>query len=228
MRTARWLDLHGRRHGSGPEREIAVPPPRFFLSRTPSVDDASSKLGGERLAPVLPLHLVGDPNIQRSRGRPKRIEPAPLKSDLDYHSAVARERLEHVEADEVVRALAERADARVLLGKIAEALAREAAVLEHERLETQKRGRDVGQLVSRRVETLKKLADLQVEIQNLGVAVLDPHSLPIQRMFELWVADVVEVATQVMQGRRELLDLFIEALARKAEGFEERAEDALR
>jgi hypothetical protein len=175
-----------------------------------------------------PLHTVADGGVSRSRGRPKRVERAPLLSDLDHHAAVSRQRLEHVAADEMVRAVSERVDARAILEKVAEALAREASVLEHERLQVQLRGRDVGQLVSRRVEVLKKLADLQIEIQHLGVAVLDPYSAPIQKMFELWVGDVLGVAQDVLKDRPELLDLFMEALARKAEGFEDRAEAVLR
>lgn len=181
---------------------------------------------GAHVIPLLPLHAVADGGVHRPRGRPKKVEPAPARADLDFHAEVARQRLEHVEANELVRAVSERADGRLVLQRVAEALAREAAVLEHERLQVQVRGRDVGQLVSRRVEVLRKLADLQQEIESTGVAIIDPNSEGMQRLYKLFVDDVVGVAKELLPP--ELLDLFLNKLAQRFDDWEERAESILR
>lgn len=137
-----------------------------------------------------------------------------------------RQRLDYVDADQLVRAVGDRADGRVVLQRVAEALAREAAVLEHERLQVQARGRDVGQLVSRRVEVLRKLADLQVEIDRSGASIIDPSCEPMQRLYRLFVDDVVAVAKGLLPP--ELLDLYLNQLAQRFDDWEERAENLLR
>ncbi len=181
---------------------------------------------GAHVIPLLPLHAVADGGVHRPRGRPKKVETAPGRADLDYHAEVTRQRIEHVDADQLVRAVADRADGHVVLQRVAEALAREAAVLEHERLQIQVRGRDVGQLVSRRVEVLRKLADIQVEIDRLGTSIIDPSSEGMQKLYRLFVNDVVGVAKELLPS--ELLDLFLNGLAQRFEDWEERAESILR
>lgn len=176
--------------------------------------------------PLLPLHTVADGGVRRPRGRPQRVEPAPTRSDLEFHAEVARQQLDHVAADEVVRTVAAGSDARLVLRQVAEALAREAAVLEHERLQVQVRGRDVGQLVSRRVEVLRKLAELHVEIERMDVRIVDPSSEAMQRVYKLWVDDVVGVAKDVLPS--ELLDVFLVRLAQRSDDWDERVDAALR
>lgn len=181
---------------------------------------------GAHVIPLLPLHTVADGGAARPRGRPKKVEPAPGRSDLEYHAEVMRQRLDYVDADQLVRAVGDRADGRIVLQRVAEALAREAAVLEHERLQVQARGRDVGQLVSRRVEVLRKLADLHQEIERTGVAIIDPSSEGMQRLYKLFVDDVVGVAKELLPP--ELLDLFLNKLAQRFDDWETRAESILR
>jgi hypothetical protein len=84
----------------------------------------------------------------------------------------------------------------------------------------------VGQLVSRRVEVLRKLADLQVEIDRTGASIIDPSCEPMQRLYGLFVADVVAVAKELLPA--ELLDLYLNSLAQRFEDWEARAEAILR
>jgi hypothetical protein len=175
---------------------------------------------------LLPLHTVADGGTGRPRGRPKKVEPRPTRADLEYNAEVALRRLEHVEADEVVRAVADKDNATEVLQRVAEALAEDAAVLQHERIEQQKRGRDVGQLVSRRVETLNKLAALEIEIGRQVAGVLDLNSEAVQRLLKIWVDDVTRVAHEVLTP--ESFDVFVTRLEVAVADWEERAEALLR
>lgn len=60
----------------------------------------------------------------------------------------------------------------------------------------------------------------------MDVRVIDPSSEAMQRVYKLWVDDVVGVAKEVLPS--ELLDVFLVRLAQRSDDWDERVDAALR
>lgn len=179
-----------------------------------------------QVVPLLPLHAVADGGVNRPRGRPQKVERAPSRADLEHHAKVAQEQTEHVEQDEIVRAVADGRDPVDVLKKTAAALAREAAVLEHQRRQLELRGRDVGQLVSRRANILVQLTKLQIQVQEANPQLLDLRSEAMKIVFTEWLAKLAEVAQEVLTDQQ--YDVFFVRLESAFEGWEDDTESKLR
>lgn len=184
------------------------------------------KKNDAQVVPLLPLHDVVDGGVSRSKGRPKKVEHRPTRADLDHHAQVASQQAEHVEADKIVCAVVERRDVREVLFEVSEALAKEAAVLEYQRRQLELRGRDVGQLVSRRANILVELTRLQVRLRDLDSQVLDLRSEPMQRIYKEWIRTIAGVAEEVLPPQQ--FDVFFNKLENRLQGWEDEIEARLR
>ncbi len=173
---------------------------------------------------LVPTHTVGGGS--RGRGRPVKVETKPTRADLDYHAEIAAQREEHVATDEVLQAIVGRRDPKDVLQKACEALAREAAVLEHHRQELEKRGRDVGQIVSRRAKLLVQITQLQVKMRELAPDVPDLTSPVMLKVFKAFLEKISTVAASVLPP--EQYDVFFNKLENELQGWDEEMAERIR
>ena len=164
--------------------------------------------------------------VTRTAGRPRRVERMPTTSDLEYHALMTEERGRFVDTDPVVRATQKNADPLDVLKIIKGEVAKESAALHFQRIENEKYGRDVAQVSTRRIDALKKIADIELEIKKLGADTLDIHSEKFQRVFKFWLNTLREIAEQTMTP--EQIDLFFNHLSTSMEGWEEKVAATLR
>lgn len=179
------------------------------------------------LNPMLPLQdLTGEDGIQRRRGRPKKVEKRPDLYDAWYHQQVGEERRRHIDADRVVLAVRGRADAQEVLQGIRQAVAEEAAALQFQRRELEKRGRDAAQVSSRRIDALAQLGKLELELRKLHAQEVDLRGERFQKVFRLWVEDIRDIAVQVLSPQQ--MEVFFTRLESRMDNWEDRAEAAIR
>ncbi len=175
---------------------------------------------------LLPRHVAADGGAKRGRGRPPKLEAKPGMADLEYYARLSQQKLRHIEADEVVRAVERKTEAVEVLKRIKVAVAREASSIEFQRLELEKRGRDGAQTSSRRIDALLRVANLELEMARLQRAVIDPWSEAVQRLAALWVEDLAAVARETLPP--EMYDVLMTRLETKTNDWEDRAEATLR
>ena len=188
----------------------------------------------ERTAKVVSLLPVHDAPrtdhralvVKRGRGRPRKVDAAPTTSDLQYHALMAQQRAEFIDEDELVKVIQEHGGASDVLFNIKREVAREAASLHFERIETEKRGRDTSQISSRRIDALKKIAEIELKVRELEAEKFDFTSPRFQKLFTLWVEQMQEVAKEVLPA--EMANIFFNRFASMMEGWEEKAGNALR
>jgi len=164
--------------------------------------------------------------MTRRKGRPRKVERAPTVKDLEYHAATVEEKAAFVENDPVVQATRTHTDPLSMLGYIKTEVAKESAALHFQRLENEKYGKDTAQISTRRIDALKKIADIELELKKLGADVINVRSEKFQMIFKIWIDTIREIAQQTMPP--EQIDLFFNQLSTAMEGWEEKVEDALR
>lgn len=190
-----------------------VPPPADLVAET-KPDEAIRNL--------VPFHKVKSTG---SRGRPRKIETAPAAEALLYHQQIAEEKARLINQDPIVRAAHERADALQVLHLLKLEIAKEGAAIQATRLEMEKFGKDTGQLSTRRIDALNKIAHIELEIKKLGVEMVDLRSERFQRVFALWIEMIQLVAEEVLDP--EQAELFFNRLGTAMEGWEDRASEAM-
>ena len=181
----------------------------------------------EPIASVIPMHAAtGGDGLKRGRGRPKKINPKPTTQDLLYHQEMVREKTRFIEADGLVQATRSRKEAIEVLQKIKEEVAREAAALHFARIEEEKYGKDTSQMSSRRINALREVASIELEIKKIGIAMIDLKSERFQKVFLHLIETIREAAQEVLPS--EQLDVLFNRLETKLEGWEDRAQDLIR
>lgn len=111
------------------------------------------------------------------------------------------------------------------LNMVKHQLAREAASLEFDRADRDRRGVDTSQLSSKIVSAWKQVSNIELNIKKVGVTVIDPNSEEMQRVHRMWIDVLREVMTEmVTEGMftAEVLDLFFNKFSGAMEGWEER------
>lgn len=164
--------------------------------------------------------------VKRGPGRPRKVERMPTTSDLEYHALMASQRDQFVKSDPIVRSVEGKGDSLSTLHMIKLGIAREAASLHFERIETEKRGRDTSMVSSKRIDALKKIAEIELKIHELDSDSINLSSERMQKIFALWVETMKEVAREVMPP--EVMDLFFNRFATAMDDWEERASNVLR
>jgi hypothetical protein len=175
--------------------------------------------------------LVVPPKGQSSGGRAFGNRPQTLAhqrqspEELEYYEAEAEARKQFIASDPVVKNAAGK-DPLAMLSAIKQEVAMESANLAFQREQASRRGRDTSSLSGRRIEALKKIADIELEMHKIGFESLDLHSEKIQRVFQLWIEMVREAAVETLGA--EQLDLFFNRLTTAMDGWEEKASDLVR
>ncbi len=197
----------------------------------PVVDPGADPMGEPRaeadrhadIIRLLPTHLASP---RTAKGRPRTVEKVPSPGDLEYHAEMSKAKAVFVDEDPVVAAARSRQDAAELLRLIKAEIAREAAALHFQRIENEKLGKDTSQQSSRRIDALTKVANIELEIKKLGADVVDLHGAKFQRVFQLWIEMLREVASETMTP--EQIDLFFNRLSTLMEGWEDKAMEVMR
>lgn len=181
---------------------------------------------------VLPVHDVATgeaakiaPMVKRRPGRPRKVELRPTIEDLAYHAMALTARERFVADDPLVRAIEGRADTRSILNLAMRQMAEEAASLAFEEVEIQKRGRDAAQTSSRRIDALKKVAEIQLQLREMEGETLNTASEQFQRVFALWVERLTAVLQVVLEPQQ--VDLVMSRFAAAMAKWEEEASAAI-
>jgi hypothetical protein len=177
---------------------------------------------------LLPIHAVpGQTKVARRVGRPKAVERKPNETDLEYHAIMSEQRDKFIASSSIVDAVKKHVDSADMLRLIKEQLASEAAALEWQRNENAKYGKDTAQVSSRRIEALKKMADLEVDIKKMGADTVNLKSEKFQRVFKYLIGSFREVCLDIGMPP-EQLDLLFNRLASSMEGWEDKAAELVR
>lgn len=178
-------------------------------------------------AVVVPIHAATAP-AKRGPGRPRKINPKPTPDDLAYHAEMQRQQLNFIEQDAVVQAADSVTDSIEILQTLKRKIARSAAALEFQRIELQKYGKtqEATQVVSRQITALREVAAIEAEIAEKRTQTLDLRSGDIQKVFQLFIEKIKEVASETLP--HESQDLFFIRLESALEGWEDEAESRLR
>lgn len=191
--------------------------------------DSARKL---KVAQVLPLHTATGDHRKGTRGRPKSVKvdgqsvPKPTAAQLAYLARMQEAELQFVEEDPLVQAARGSADATEVIRLALIRVAQNAASLEFQRIELQKRGEDTSALIGRHTKVIKEISLLQAQLRELGSQTLDPRSEAFQRVFKLWIDRMKIVVLEVMTP--EQADLFFTKFMTSMENWEEQAESVLR
>jgi hypothetical protein len=175
-------------------------------------------------ANIVPIHAA-TASKKRGPGRPKKIHAKPTREDLEYHAQMAEERDKFIDCDEVVKGCTTRQDALERLRKVQTEMAKEAASLQFTRLEQEKYGKDTAQISTRRINALRAIADIELEIKKLGATVIDLRSEKVQKVFQLWIGFIKEAAQDLPP---EQIDLFLNRLENLMDGWEDKASEIIR
>jgi hypothetical protein len=154
------------------------------------------------------------------------VHKMPTTADLHYHAKMSEERAKFIDVDPVVLAARRHADPLAMLATLKTEIAAESAAIHFQRIENQKYGKDTAMVSSRRIDALKKIADIELEIKKLGADTIDIHGERMQRIFKLWIDAIREVAGQTMTP--EQVDLFFNRLQTALDGWETKLADNLR
>jgi hypothetical protein len=184
-----------------------------------------------RVVQLLPVHTAphtgkNQLQIKRGRGRPRKVERMPTTSDLEYHAAILEEKSRFIDDDPVVQAALRHTEPLSMLSIIKTEVAKESAALHFQRMENEKTGKDTAQVSTRRIDALKKIADIELEVKKLGSDVIDVRSEKFQRVFKLWLDTLREITQETMTP--EQIDLFFNRLNSAMEHWEEKIEEVLR
>jgi hypothetical protein len=135
-------------------------------------------------------------------------------------------RIRYVEEDPLVRTVNSNGDASTTLREIKREIAREAASIGFDRLESERRGKETSSASIRRIEALRRIADIELKLREIDQHSVNLSSEKMQKVFAMWVETLREIAQEVMAP--EVMDLFFNRLGTAMDGWEERAQDALR
>jgi len=168
-------------------------------------------------------------SIISSGAIPKPLESrhlGPRQVEAQHAALLAERRNRFIAEDPLVKIIDAGGDAFSVLREIKREIARESANLHFDRLEFDRRGRDPSTASARRIEALRRIADIELKIRELDQHALNLSSEKMQRIFALWVDTMREIAQEVLPP--EVMDLFFNRFATAMDGWEERAQDSLR
>lgn len=198
-----------------------------------TVMDTSMEERIQNMTRILPVHAAPNTGhrelkVKRGPGRPRKVERMPTTSDLQYHAEMAEQKARFQEDDPIVRAIKAGAPSSELFTQIKLEIAREAASLGFDRVESEKHGRtsDAASTAVKRIEALTKVAAMEVrvkEAESTTISMADPR---MKKIFELWVQKLQEVAKETMTP--EVLDMFFNRFGTAMDNWEKEAADYIR
>jgi hypothetical protein len=197
-----------------------------------NLEDLSHEEVLEAAASLLPLHDVGPFEgetgiIKRGPGRPRKIEKRPGRLDLEYHAKMSVERQKFIDTDPLVGIIEKNPnDTLTLLHRVKLDVAREAAALQFQRIESEKYGKDSSSISIKRVKALEEIARIEIKLRQIDQDSINLHSEKIQKIFSMWIETMREVALEVLPP--ELLDMFFNRFATEMQDWEEKAQNNLR
>lgn len=219
--------------------QIPTNPPEAKTPEQPEVDETDPVEGAEaaesapqetptmsNVRQLLPAHLAPKTKTGRPVGRPRKVDPKPTMSDLEYHAQMSEEKLKFVEEDPVVRNLSGKTDSAALLTTLRMEIAKEAAALHFQRIENEKLGKDTAQNSTRRIDALTRIAHIELEIKKLAPDTLDVRGEKFQKVFKMFIDLLKETAQETI--REQDIDLFFNRFATRMDGWEDRAADLVR
>jgi len=169
---------------------------------------------------LLPIRQVsGQECVKRKPGRPKKVE-RPTICENAYNAALCAAREEASASDPLVVALNSRCPAVKVIHSAKVAMAEETAALGWERRQHEADGREIGQISSRRIDGLSKLAAIELELHKLGGPVLDPRGSRMQQLWGLFMDTVSEAARGTLPAAKA--EDVIARLEQAAVGWEDR------
>lgn len=182
-----------------------------------------------RLAPALGMIPVQDAKstghrnlkVKRGPGRPRKVERAPQVSDLEYHAAMTEARQKFMASDPLLLAIEEKCEPGVILYQVKASVAREAASMAFDQIEGQKRGKDTSQMSGRRIEALKKIAEIELKLRELDAEAINFTGERFQKVFHFWIQRLSTTVKETLP--EEMQDLFLSNFARSMENWEEEA-----
>ena len=150
----------------------------------------------------IPLHAAvmdadGRPlRIVRRPGRPRRAKPAPDGNELEFIARTNELRDEHIQGDDLVRALEDGSTSGQVIDIAVQALARESAALSWDVRHAREHGGPIEQLLSRRIDGLHKIASILLSRRRAGLeselADSDPRMAKVKTFFIQNVGEVAE------------------------------------
>ena len=117
-------------------------------------------------------------------------------------------------------------DPLVLLSVLKTEVAKEAAALAYQRILNEQMGKDISQVSSRRIDAIKKIADIEMEMRKIGFDQIDVYGEKFQKIFKLWIETIRDVAEHTLTP--EQLDLFFNRLTTTMDGWEDKAAEIVR
>ena len=132
---------------------------------------------------------------------------------------------QQVVASDLVVQTSKAKDSLALLSAIKAEIALEAANLAYQRIKSERDGKDITMISARRIEALKKMSDIEMEMRKIGFEQIDVRGEKFQRIFMLFVEMVREAAEESLSS--ETLDIFFNKLTTKMDGWEEKAEEVI-
>ncbi len=197
-------------------------------------EDVTDEVRHNNVLQLLPVHaapIVGGKSkggtkleVKRGRGRPRKVERMATTSDLEYHALMSAEKARFIAQDPVVIAASNnRVQALAILALIRVEIAKEAAAIQFQRMESEKFGKDTSQTSTRRIDALGKIANIELEMKKLGPTTIDPHSEEFQKIFALWLELLKGIMTELFTAQQ--IDLFFNRLDSALEGWEERVQN---
>ncbi len=185
-----------------------------------------------RAANVVPIHDATGNHARARRGRPKAVTKngqklqKPTVDDLEYLARIQHEQVVFVDEDDLVRAVSGNTTSVDVLKLLRLKAARDAAAIEFQRIEAEKRGQDTTQTISRHTKILRDVAGLETEIRTLAGGTIDLKSEQFQKVFQLWIENISGVVREVLSP--EQADMFFNKLSTAMEDWEDRAADLIR
>lgn len=188
-------------------------------------EEVTEELRTTKVVQLLPVHAAPNTGknplrVQRQRGRPRKVERMPTTSDLEYHARMTEQKARFITGDPIVRAATAHADAADMLHSIKLEVAKETAALHFQRIENEKHGKDTAQVSTRRIDALKKIAELELEIRKLGADMIDLKGEKMQRVFSYFIQQIKETAGETLAP--EAIDLFFNRLQTALDGWEDK------
>jgi hypothetical protein len=166
----------------------------------------------------------GKAAVNRSRPPGSRFN-RPTQEELEAYAASEGDRKKFIANDPVVRSASNK-DSLALLATLKAEVAREAAALAQQRVTYEQMGKDISTVSSRRIDALKKIADIEMEMRKIGFDQIDVHGEKFQKIFKLWLDTLRSIVEDMFPP--EQVDLFFNRLATEMEDWADKAEDLVR